>query len=183
MQTKHLTGLILGLILAISAACTPATTEVPPTNTLVPTREASTATARVAADDFELKTPDGTPLALSDFRGQIVLVNFWATWCPACNAEMSALETYYENHKAEGFVIVAVNYKDSAEAVTAFIAKEALSFPVVLDTTGRTTAKYGVNGIPTSFFVDRDGNLLGYWPGGLTNAVLEKNLTPILQSE
>ena len=181
MQSKHLTGLILGLILVISAACTPSPTAVPPTNTPTPS-DAST-TSNVAAVNFALETPDGTALALSDFRGQIVLVNFWATWCPSCKAEMGALETYYEGHKAEGFVIVAVNYKESATAVTDFIAKEALSFPVVLDTTGRITAKYGVTGIPTSFFIDRDGNVLGYWPGGLTNATLEKSLTPILQNE
>ena len=135
------------------------------------------------ATDFTLETPNGDTISLSDYRGQVVLINFWATWCPSCKAEMYALEQYYTEHQAEGFVILAVNYKESAATVAEFVEAEGVSFPVVMDTKGEVASGYNVVGIPISFYVDRDGNLLGHWPGALLHTMLEQTVTPILRSE
>ncbi|MGC9358372.1 MAG: TlpA family protein disulfide reductase [Anaerolineae bacterium] len=132
------------------------------------------------APDFTLLTPSGTEMSLSDFEGQVVLVNFWASWCPPCKAEMPALETYYQEHKDEGFVVLAVNYNEDVETVKGFIEEEALTFPVVIDREGKVLAAYGVTGLPSSYIVGRQGQELGYWPGSLTLGLLDRNLTPLL---
>jgi len=111
------------------------------------------------APDFTLKTLDGESVTLSDLRGKVVLLNFWATWCPPCKAEMPAFQRAYTDYAAEDFVILAVNatQQDSVEGVVEFIAEFGLSFPVVLDTAGEANRFYQVQSLPTSFFIDRDG--------------------------
>jgi peroxiredoxin len=138
-------------------------------------------TTAVLAPDFALKTPDGEDVRLSDYRGEVVLVNFWASWCPPCNTEISTLEAYYQAHKDEGLVIIGVNVKESESTVGDFVENNGLSFPVVLDKNADVAVQYGVTGMPTSFFVARDGTLLGYWPGPVTKTMLEEGLTPSLK--
>lgn len=140
----------------------------------------STATPRPALA-FELPTPDGGALALSDYAGQVVLVNFWASWCPPCNDEMADLEAYYREHQAEGFVIIGINVEESPEVVNAFIERHAVTFPIALDLDGKLLREYRAPGLPTSYFVDREGNLLGYWPGPLTAERLDLHLTALIQ--
>ena len=181
MLRRLFVSLILGLVLVTGTACATPSPEPPAEETrsyLVPPFKPG-----LLATDFTLETPDGDTISLSDYRGQVVLINFWATWCPSCKAEMYALEKYYAEHKADGFVVLAVNHKESAAAVSEFIEAEGLSFPVVLDTKGRVASAYNVTGIPISFYIDRDGELLGHWPGSLLHTMLEQTLTPIIQSE
>lgn len=111
------------------------------------------------APDFTLETLEGESITLSDLRGQVVLVNFWATWCPPCKAEMPAFEQAYTDYAAEGFVILAVNaiQQDSVDAIEAFRATNSLTFPILLDTDSDINRAYQVRSLPTSFFVGKDG--------------------------
>lgn len=182
MSQRSIAGLILGLVLLAVAACATPSPKVTPTEEtrayIVPPFKPG-----LMATDFALETPNGDTLSLRDYQGQVVLINFWTTWCPSCKSEMYALEKYYTEHRAEGFVVLAVNHKESAETVAAFVEEESLSFPVVLDTQGSVASAYNVTGIPVSFYVGRDGELLGHWPGALLHTMLEQTLTPILKSE
>ena len=120
------------------------------------------------APDFESVTLDGQPIALSDYRGQVVLLNFWATWCGPCREEMPDFETIYRKRGADGFTVLAVNAFESPEQVAPFVDELGLSFPVVMDESGDiNTDVYGsaVSGYPTSLLIDRDGVIVRRFPG------------------
>ena len=132
------------------------------------------------APDFSLQTLDGRTVELSDYQGQVVLLNTWATWCPPCRAEMPDLEAYYREHQADGFVVLAVNSQESADTVAAFLEDHDFTFPVLLDTEGVVMNRYRIRGLPTSVFIDRDGNVHGVWTGQLSPARLRELVDPIL---
>lgn len=123
-------------------------------------------TPQSRAPDFELIGLDGQPARLSDLRGKVVLLNFWATWCPPCKAEMPDLEALHRKYgDARAFVVVGVNFEEDAAPVEAFIRERGLSFPVWLDTAGEAGAKLGVRGLPVSFIIDREGYIRDAWNG------------------
>ena len=134
----------------------------------------------ITAPDFTLQTPEGHQVKLSDYQGQVILLNTWATWCPPCRAEMPALEAYYREHKDDGFVVLAVNSQESVSTVTAFITAEGFTFPVLLDPDGAVMSSYGVRSLPTSFFIDRDGTVRRVWNGQLPPAKLKEIVDPLL---
>jgi len=107
--------------------------------------------------DFELQDLTGSTRRLSDFRGKVVLLNFWATWCGPCRFEMPSMEKLYRRLNAKGLEIVAVNLQEDRSSVEQFVDEYGLSFPVLLDTTGRIGATYGARSIPTTYIVDREG--------------------------
>ena len=139
------------------------------------------ATVNYAAPDLVLSDLNGVEHALADYRGQVVLVNLWATWCPPCKAEMPTLEAYYQDHQADGFVTFAVNDGDPADAVTAFAEQYNLSFPVLLDPTYEATDRaFKTRNLPSSFVIDREGNVRLRWVGEIDRATLEKYVTPLI---
>ena len=115
------------------------------------------------APDFRLTDMDGRAVMLSDFRGKTVVLNFWASWCPPCRAEMPEFQELWEargEHGADDLVILAVNFlrDDTVGAATKFVEGQGFTFPVVFDTTsGDVAARYGVRGLPATFFIDRKG--------------------------
>lgn len=123
--------------------------------------DAATATASdlVAAPDFTYLDDDGGTIALSDLRGQVVVLNFWATWCAPCRYEMPYFERAYEEYAGKGVVILAVNVAESEAAVAEFLTEQNLNLPVLLDTDRAIASKYGINSYPTTLLVDRDGNI------------------------
>jgi peroxiredoxin len=115
----------------------------------------------IAAPEFELLDLTGRPVRLRDFRGRVVLLNFWATWCVPCREEMPALETLSRELGPRGLTVVGVNFKESREEVDAFVRQYELRFPMVLDADGRTSQLYQVFALPATFVVDRQGTLVG----------------------
>ncbi|GAB4415110.1 MAG: thiol-disulfide oxidoreductase ResA [Anaerolineales bacterium] len=126
------------------------------------------------APDFEIKYSDGRKVRLSDLRGKPVLINFWATWCPPCRAEVPQIQNAYEKYKASGFVVVAVNVQESTSAVAKFMEDFGMTFTVAIDSSGAIGRLYRVSGIPASFFVDRDGIVREIFIGSLTSAELDQ---------
>lgn len=116
-------------------------------------------TAGQAAPDFALQTPDGQTVHLSDFKGQPVLLNFWATWCGPCAIEMPALEQVYRKYQDQGLVVLGINQGEAGERVTQYLRNNNLSFPSVLDTETSIARQYRVTGYPTTWLVDADGTL------------------------
>jgi peroxiredoxin len=110
-----------------------------------------------AAIDFNCQDLEGQTWSLDKVRGKIVLLRFWADWCPYCRYEMPIIDKYYRKLKKEGFLVLAVNVKQSAEVALAFIAQLDVTFPVPLDKDGGLARKYGVYAIPTNFLIDREG--------------------------
>jgi peroxiredoxin len=136
------------------------------------------------APDFELKTPKGANVRLSDLRGQPVLVNLWATWCPPCRAEMQSIEKVYQEYKDRGFTVLAVNmtYQDDPLAVMPFVNEQRLTFPILLDENGEMGNAYQLRSLPSSYFIRRDGIINEVVIGGpMSEALLRTRIEDILQ--
>lgn len=115
------------------------------------------------APGFELPDLSGNKVALEDFRGKVVLINFWTTWCPYCVVEMPEIEKTYQKYKEQGFVVLAINMTDQEENPqdpVKFMAEKKYTFPVLLDKRGEIAPLYGVSNIPTSLIVGPQGQLL-----------------------
>jgi peroxiredoxin len=118
-------------------------------------------TRAVVAPDFSLLDPDGNLRRLSDFRGRVVLLSFWATWCPPCRSEMPALEALYQAYKHQGLEVLAVaSDVQGIEVVQPFVAQHHLTFLTLLDITTHVTRVYGVTSLPTTYVLDREGRLV-----------------------
>lgn len=136
------------------------------------------------APELALNNVDGKPVSLTSYRGQVVLVNLWATWCPPCKEEMPALEAYYRKHAKDGFSVVAVNDGDPTSDVEKFVEDYQLTFPVWLDPTyiGTTKAFKTLN-LPSSYVINRDGQVVLSWLGGINQKNLEQYVTPIIEAQ
>jgi cytochrome c biogenesis protein CcmG/thiol:disulfide interchange protein DsbE len=109
------------------------------------------------APDFQFQTPEGQSTSLSELKGQLVLVNFWATWCGPCTYEMPFLQQFYQEHPGGEVVLLAINVQESPSQVAEFMQDRGFSFTVLLDSGADVTQRYNIRGIPTTFFIDRDG--------------------------
>ena len=113
------------------------------------------------APDFSYPGLDGKMISLSDYKGKVVLVNVWATWCPPCVAEMPSMEKLYNKLKGQNFEILAVSIDaPGLAAVAPFMKKSNLTFPALIDPEGTIRAAYGITGVPESFIVDKQGILV-----------------------
>ena len=116
-------------------------------------------TAQSAAPDFTLKSAEGRNLRLQEQRGQVVLVNFWASWCGPCKQEMPHLNRLYDKYRASGFTLLAVNIDDDARHGAATATKWGLKFPVLLDPDKTVTKLYDMGAMPSTVLIDRDGRV------------------------
>jgi peroxiredoxin len=134
------------------------------------------------AADVDLPALDGQSLRLQEQRGKVVLVNFWATWCPPCVQEMPLLETLYQSLRQRPFVVWAVAMKENRDKVAPFMDKHQLGFPALLDTDGAVSARYGVRGLPATYLIDCTGNLVGqvFGPQEWTSEAIRTLLTELL---
>ena len=133
-----------------------------------PTSVESAAPDKTPALDFKLKDLDGKEVSLSDFKGKKVFLNFWASWCPPCKAEMPDIEKLYNETKDSDLVILAINLGESKKDVTSFLENNKYNFPVLLDSDQTIAQQYNVQYIPTSFFIDEDGNIIKTKTGPMT---------------
>lgn len=125
-----------------------------------------------AAPDFTLPDLDGQPVSLSQFRGQVVVLNFWASWCPVCRAETRDVADFAREYRSRSVVVLGVNLREDAQTVRAFAQANDMAFPILLDSTGEVAARYQVVGIPTTIIVDAAGNIQRRRVGALTQAQL-----------
>jgi peroxiredoxin len=137
----------------------------------------------IRARDFTLETLDGEQVSLSDYRGSVVLINFWATWCPPCRAEIPDFEQAYREHKDQGFAILGVNEQEAGETVRPFVDQLGVSYPVLLDKSGKVANEYRALGLPVSILVDRDGVIHTRHIGFLSTDVLKEHLDKILPAQ
>jgi peroxiredoxin len=117
------------------------------------------------APAFTLRGLEGGTYRLSDFRGRIVFLNVWATWCPPCREEMPSMERLYRRLQGTDFVMLAVSVDDGVERVRQFVAQANLTFPILLDPQGSVPPRYGVTGFPETFVIDREGNVIHHTVG------------------
>lgn len=108
------------------------------------------------APDFELQNLAGETVHVSDHLGQVILINFWATWCAPCLVEMPDIQEYYDQYTPD-LVVLAIDFDEPKETVQAFVNNLGLTFPILLDPGGKTQDLYQVRGYPSSYFVDREG--------------------------
>jgi len=144
---------LLGLIFSVLAA----------------TSLASSSLIGQLAPDFALKNASGDNLRLSEFRGDVVMINFWATWCGPCRQEMPLLDELYSKYQRVGFILLGVNIDDDSGKAMNMIAELGVSFPVLFDTRKEVSKLYAVDAMPVTILVDRDGKVRhvhhGYKPG------------------
>ena len=119
------------------------------------------------APEFQLPDLEGHVRHLSQYRGRIVLLNFWATWCKPCTTEMPAMQAAHERLRPQGLVVLAINELEDVTKVREHISAHGHTFPVLLDQDNRVANLYGVVGLPVSVFVDEDGRVQEYIRGGL----------------
>ncbi len=148
LNIKLLLGIVLGLFITVSAIAE---------------------TLQGKAPDFTLKSNSGKNLKLSEFRGQVVMLNFWASWCGPCRQEMPLLDQIQKRYSSLGFTILGVNVEEDSNKAKAMLREVPVSFPVMFDTANKASKLYNVSAMPSTVLIDRNGNLRymhkGYKPG------------------
>jgi peroxiredoxin len=134
-----------------------------------------------SAPDLALKNITGEAESLADYRGQVVLVNNWATWCPPCKAEMPTLVAYHNKHAAQGFSVIAIEAGDPLDEVLQFASTYKMNFPVWLDPDGEALKAFRNGTLPNSYVIDRTGTIRLAWTGEISMEMLEKYVTPLIE--
>jgi peroxiredoxin len=132
------------------------------------------------APDFTAKTEAGEEVTLSALRGKVVLLNFWATWCGPCVIEMPAIQREYQRRAQDGFVVLAINNRETAAEIAPFRERFALTFPIVLDPRGELQEQYTVVSYPSSLFLDQQGVIVARHLGVLTPKQMAEVLSGLL---
>lgn len=132
------------------------------------------------APPFELASLSGEKVSLEDYQGKVVVVNFWATWCPPCRAEMPGIQQVYAQYREQGVVVLAVNAHEERSLVNEFVFSNGLTFPVLLDAQSIAGNQYQASGLPTTVIIDRDGTITHMQSGPLTAEQLEALILPHL---
>jgi len=132
------------------------------------------------APDFHLTTLKGEEVSLSDYKGEVVAVNLWATWCPPCRAELPGMNAVYDAYKEDGLVMLAVNGREEESLVSSFIESEGFTFPVLLDPQGQVMSIYSVYSFPTTYIIDRDGVIQHVQTGPISAQDFEMVIAPLL---
>jgi cytochrome c biogenesis protein CcmG/thiol:disulfide interchange protein DsbE len=132
-----------------------------------------------AAPDFTLAQLDGEPVTLSKLRGQVVVVNFWASWCAECHTEQPALNQTWQRFRDSGVVVVGVNFEDTADDAGDYVRATGVEYPVVEDSDSRTALAFGVRGIPETFLIDRTGRIVDRIIGPVDATKLADRIGPL----
>lgn len=135
-----------------------------------------------AAPNFTLPQLDGPPVTLSKLRGQVVVINFWASWCTECKVEQAALNQTWQRFRDSGVVMIGVNFEDSTGAARGYVRTADVTYPVVEDTDSRTALAYGVRGVPETFVVNQSGRVVNRVIGPVGAATLASEINSVLAS-
>ena len=165
-------GLVAGLVVFVGLPRWPA--EVAAGST--PSTPAPAPVVGAPAPDFTVQDLAGNTVTLSALKGQVVVINFWATWCGPCRLEMPALQAKYDDHKDDGLTVLAVNWGDTNEAAGVFVDELGLTFPVLMDPGDTVNNLYRVRGYPTTYFINRDGMIDQQHVGILSDSQLDDYL-------
>jgi peroxiredoxin len=132
------------------------------------------------AKEFEVRALDNQRIRLSDFKGRVIFLNFWATWCKPCEEEMPAMQRLYQEYKSKGLVVLAISADaEGAVVVTPFVKKHKLTFPIGLDPKLNVSGLYGVWAVPSTYIIDRQGKRILFangpraWDGKTSRALFE----------
>jgi peroxiredoxin len=134
---------------------------------------------KMKATHFKLKDLNGNELSLSDLRGKKVFLNFWASWCSPCKAEIPEMEKFYQETKNSDLVIVSVDIGEPLNDVKAFIDQNNYNFTVLLDSNQKVAAQYGISAIPTSFFIDKEGNIISKHTGPMNTRQMKEYINAL----
>ena len=134
------------------------------------------------APDFNLKDQCGVTHSLENYKGKVIFLNFWATWCPPCKKEMPDVESIYKEYgeNKKDVVILGINSEKENEAKK-FLKDEGYTFPTVIDENSEVMREYFIQAFPTSFVIDKEGNIYGYVMGGLTKEQIKQVIEEVLK--
>ena len=132
------------------------------------------------APDFTLTDFNGKTVTLSDLRGKLVIINFWASWCPPCREEAAYLEQTWRKYKDQGVVFIGVDYVDTEKAALAYIGEFDITYLNGPDVGTRIAQEYNIKGVPETYYVDRNGTLRGVHIGPLTSPILDEKIDELL---
>jgi len=133
-----------------------------------------------AAPNFTLPQLDGPPVTLAKLRGQVVVVNFWASWCTECQVEQAALDQAWQQFQDSGVVVIGVNFEDSSGAARGYVRAKDVTYPVVEDAGSKTALAYGLRGVPETFVVNRSGRIVSHVIGPVSGAALASEINSVL---
>ena len=133
--------------------------------------------------DITLPTPDGETLSLSDYRGQVIFLNFWGTYCPPCVAEMPELQAVYQELEGQDFVLIGLNAEEKPETVQAFIEKNGITFPIIISDDATINPQYQLKHMPTTWFIDKNGILRGKIVGQMSKEMALKIAHILLEEQ
>ena len=133
------------------------------------------------APELNLTDLDGNPRSLADLRGQVVLVNLWATWCPPCVEELPTLNSFYGDYSDQGFVIIGIDDGEDLATVKEFLTRIPLDFPIWMDPDYLTESAFATMNLPSSYVIDRNGQVRLQWVGAITRKMLDEYVVPIIE--
>jgi cytochrome c biogenesis protein CcmG/thiol:disulfide interchange protein DsbE len=133
-----------------------------------------------AAPNFTLPQLDGPPVTLSSLRGQVVVINFWASWCAECQAEQAALDQTWRQFRDSGVVVIGVDFEDSTGAARSYVRTQSITYPVVDDAGSQTALAYGLRGVPETFVVNQSGRVVNRVFGPVDGAALASEINSML---
>jgi thiol-disulfide isomerase/thioredoxin len=140
--------------------------------------------ATTAAPEWQLNDPDGQPVKLSDFKGKVVILDFWATWCPPCKAEIPGFIALQKQYAAQGLTVVGVSLDTAGAAVVkSFMKRTGMNYPVVIGDDKIAGDYGGISAIPTTFVLDRTGNIVSSHQGFASQVVFESEIRPLLEQK
>jgi cytochrome c biogenesis protein CcmG/thiol:disulfide interchange protein DsbE len=181
-------NMALAITLVVGVLFVAATRVRPETSVSLPSERGTVATTPAPrenhpAPDFTLVDLAGAPVRLSELRGQVVLVNVWATWCPPCRAEMPMIQAAYEQYRERGFTVLAVNLKEDSRTVARYMGRGGLTFPALLDSDGAVSNTYQARVLPSSFFIDKAGVVRAVYRGPMARSVVAGTVEQLLAEE
>ena len=135
-----------------------------------------------AAPNFTLPQLEGPPVTLAKLRGQIVVINFWASWCTECQVEQAALDQTWQQFQDSGVVVIGVNFQDTIDAARGYVRTDGVTYPVVVDAGSKTALAYGLRGVPETFVVNRSGRIVKHVIGPVGAAGLATEINSMLSA-